>query len=58
MWVEACKVSHCLPFGGKALNVRVGDVFGNLAEVVDVKVSLINSGVGDTSCWVDKGMVS
>ena len=58
MWKEAGKVSHCFPFGGKAFDEGVGDVFGELAEVVNVKVSLVNSGVSNSSCWVDEGMVS
>lgn len=56
--IKGGEVSHCFVFRGKTFVKGIGNLFGNLAEVVDVVVAFVYPGHADTSGRVDECVVS
>ena len=55
---EEAEVVHCFPFGGEALEVWVGDMFGDDAVVVVIEVAFIDTSIGDAPCRVGEYVVA
>lgn len=56
--IKGGEISHCFVFRGETFVEWIGDLFGDLTEVVDVIVSFINPSHANASGRIDERVVS